>query len=111
MIKKIGFFIFLLGVAMSVQAETYVVDVRTPAELQEVGKVEGALNADFCAPDFVEQFKALKIDPSAEVDLYCRSGVRAGKAKVLLESLGYKNVKNLGGYEQAAAELKRPLVK
>lgn len=32
-----------------------------------------------------------------EIILYCRSGNRSGQAALLLEQLGYKNVKNLSG--------------
>lgn len=38
-------------------------------------------------------------------------GARAEMASQILSKLGYKNIRNLGGYEAAAETLKRPLVK
>ena len=111
MIKKVILTLALMGAAMSVQAKDYLIDVRTPAELAETGRVQGALNDDFRSPDFIEKFKALNIDPNDTVNLYCRTGIRAGKAKTMLEQLGYKHVNNLGGYEDAAKKLNLPLVK
>lgn len=93
------------------QAKTFLIDVRTPAEIEQTGRVQGALEANYSAPNFVEQFKALGATPEDEVELYCRSGRRAEQAKGILEKLGYKNVRNLGGYQDAASTLKLPIVK
>lgn len=49
--------------------------------------------------------------PDDDIELYCRSGRRAEMASQILSKLGYKNIRNLGGYEAAAETLKRPLVK
>lgn len=112
MIKKILGIAVLFGLMMTAaQAKTFLVDVRTPAEIASTGRVEGALTANVTAPDFVEQFKALGAKPDDEIELYCRSGHRAGVAEQILLKLGYKNIRNLGGYESAADKLKRPLVK
>ncbi len=42
----------------------------------------------------VEPIEDLKED---EIIFYCRSGNRSGQACLILETMGYKNVKNLAG--------------
>lgn len=111
MIRKFVLFALLSGAMMAAEAKTFTIDIRTPAEIQETGRVEGSLTDDFRSPDFIEKFKAMNIAKDNEVQLYCRSGARAGRAKLMLEEMGYKNVKNLGGYEAASKTLNRPLVK
>lgn len=100
------------GFAMTVQAKQYVVDVRTAPEVMETGKVQGALVDDVRSPDFLKDFQSFGIKPDEdEVLVYCRSGKRAEAAKEMLKNAGYKNVKNLGGYEDAAKTLNKPLVR
>ena len=54
MIKKILGIAVLFGLMMTAaQAKTFLVDVRTPSEIATTGKVEGALVANYSAPDFV----------------------------------------------------------
>ena len=110
--EAFGFTNTQFGLMMTAaQAKTFLVDVRTPSEIATTGKVEGALVANYSAPDFVDQFKALGAKPDDDIELYCRSGRRAEMASQILSKLGYKNIRNLGGYEAAAETLKRPLVK
>lgn len=112
MIKKILGIAVLFGLMMTAaQAKTFLVDVRTLSEIATTGKVEGALVANYSSPDFVDQFKALGAKPDDDIELYCRSGRRAEMASQILGKLGYKHIRNLGGYEAAAETLKRPLVK
>jgi len=40
-------------------------------------------------------------DKQSKIYVYCRSGNRSGKAKLILEQLGYKNVTNAGGIHEA----------
>ncbi len=112
MTKKIIFAGLCLGMTMSVAfAKTYLLDIREPGEIAETGKVQGALNVDYRSHDFIKQIKALNISPTDKVQLYCRTGIRAGRAKEELEALGYKDIENLGGYEDAAKKLNLPLTK
>lgn len=50
--------------------------------------------------------------PALDVPVYvhCAAGVRADMARKTLEEKGYKNVKNLGGMEDAAKKVDRPIV-
>lgn len=70
------------------------VDVRTPSEYKS-GHIEGAINIPLS--ELKESIGTLNAD--AEVVLYCRSGNRAGVAKEILESEGYYNIYNGGGYQ------------
>ena len=70
MIKKILGIAVLFGLMMTAaQAKTFLVDVRTPSEIATTGKVEGALVANYSAPDFVDQFKALGAKPDDDIDI------------------------------------------
>ena len=80
-------------------------------KFNQTGKIEGALVDDYHSPDFLQKFKSFNIKPDDTVLVYCRSGRRAEAVKSILEKNGYKNVKNLGGYEDVAKTLNKPLVK
>ncbi|MGZ8516255.1 MAG: rhodanese-like domain-containing protein [Chitinophagaceae bacterium] len=71
-----------------------IIDVREPHEnaefniggtLYPLGKVQAMM------VDELEQFK------DEEVIVYCRSGNRSGQACLILDTLGFKNTKNLVG--------------
>ncbi len=79
-----------------------ILDVRTPAETAE-GKIAGAQELDFRAPDFQE--KLGKLDPNKTYLVYCRSGGRSSSACSMMEGMGFKGVYNLvGGYQSWSAE-------
>ncbi len=73
------------------------VDVRTPEEYAE-GHLKGAVNINFkkrTFPDFITA-----IDKNKPVLIYCRSGNRSGKAALIMQSLGFKEVQDLAkGYK------------
>ena len=69
------------------------IDVREPEEYK-ASHADNAINiplSDILNSDYSG------IDTSRPIYLYCRSGNRAGQAKIALEQAGYKNVTNLGG--------------
>ena len=79
------------------QEDVLLVDVRTPAEFEN-GHLEGAVNIDFLARDFVENWTQIEKDRTIYV--YCKVGGRSAKAAALLDSLGYRNIIDLtGGYD------------
>lgn len=82
---------------------TYVViDVRSRDEW-DGGHIEGAhhmVHTEIC--DLIGEKVPEKDKP---IKLYCRSGMRAGKAKEALEGAGYTNVANLGGLDDARNKL------
>lgn len=78
-------------------AQTLWIDVRTAQEF-DAGHLEGAVNIPY---DEIEQnISAISADKAADIQLYCRSGRRAGIALETLRHMGYGNVTNAGSYEQ-----------
>ncbi len=74
------------------------VDVRTADEFKG-GYIPHAINIDFYSPTFKDEMA--KLDKTKPVYVYCRSGNRSGKAMLILQDLGFKEVYNLiGGYSQ-----------
>ena len=71
-----------------------ILDVRTPAETAE-GKIPGAREIDFRAPDFADRIAEL--DPKKTYLVYCRSGNRSGQATQRMAELGFKKLYNLEG--------------
>jgi rhodanese-related sulfurtransferase len=70
------------------------VDVREPAENAEFN-IGGILHP-------VGRIREMDIDELShlkgeEVIVYCRSGNRSGQAAMMMESMGFSNVKNLTG--------------
>ncbi|ASR56931.1 hypothetical protein CBP52_12335 [Cellulomonas sp. PSBB021] len=80
-------------------ADTVVIDVRTAAEY-DAGHLEDAVNYDVQSPDFAAQVATL--DPEGSYVVYCRTGNRAGVAVDRLEDLGFDDVQNAGGLDDAA---------
>ncbi|MBT3529185.1 MAG: hypothetical protein HN476_08610 [Porticoccaceae bacterium] len=50
-----------------------------------------------------EKITDLTKDKNATIYVYCRRGNRSGKAKKILDQLGYTNVVNAGGIVDAEA--------
>lgn len=80
-------------------ADTVVIDVRTAAEY-DAGHLEDAVNYDVQSPGFAAQVATL--DPEGSYVVYCRTGNRAGVAVDRLEDLGFDDVQNAGGLDDAA---------
>lgn len=99
MIKKIFFSLLL---AIQVFAKEVVLDVRTPEEYK-ADHVEGALNIDIKNPDFKNQVS--KLDKADSYKVYCKSGARSDKAISTMREMGFKNLKNLGGLEDAKKQI------
>ncbi len=71
----------------------YVLDVRNPYEVA-IASIPGT---DLVIP--VDQLpeRLGELDSSREMVVYCRSGVRSGRAVELLKSAGFRKVKNMAG--------------
>jgi rhodanese-related sulfurtransferase len=70
------------------------VDVREPAENAEFN-IGGILHPLGKVRDMdIDELEQLK---SEEVIVYCRSGNRSGQAAMMLETMGFSNVRNLTG--------------
>lgn len=81
-----------------------ILDVRTESEFTNK-HLDDAQNVDFLKNDFKE--KVNNLDKSKSYKIYCRSGNRSKKAVELMQSLGFKNLENLGSLEEAARTLEK----
>lgn len=83
------------------------VDVRSPEEYAG-GHLAGAI----LLPHTETANRAAELfgDKDAPLAVYCKAGIRAENARQTLESLGYTNVTNLGGIDEAARKLDVPIV-
>ena len=89
------------------KGDVLVVDVRDGTEVAQTGKVAGAVHVsrgllEFKAdPEAPTHDKAF--DPEKTVLVYCASGGRSALAGKLLQDMGYKDVRNIGGFKDWAA--------
>ena len=89
--------------ALIERGQALVVDVRDGLELQSTGKVQGAKHVsrgmlEFKAdPDSAYYDNAF--DREKAVIVYCASGGRSALAGKALQDMGYKDVRNLGGFK------------
>jgi phage shock protein E len=105
--KKI---LFALSLALSlvlsniVLADTFYIDVRTPEEYQE-NSLEGTINVPH--NQILSGMSKHNIKKEDKIILFCRSGKRADIALTNLKIAGYKDVTNIGGFEDAKTVLKK----
>lgn len=78
------------------EAEMFVIDVRSKEEW-DGGHVEIA--AHIPHTEIAERIGEVTTDKNAKIVVYCAVGGRAGKAKEVLEGMGYTAVENGGGYD------------
>lgn len=90
------------------------VDVRSRAELELVGRVPMAMHIEWAFypgmvanPQFAEQLQA-QVDPARPVVFMCRTGGRSHNAAVLAQQLGYAQAYNmLEGFEGETNQYKQ----
>lgn len=87
------------GPEVEITEGTTVIDVRTPSEFAE-GHLEGAVNIDVSAPDFADRIGEL--DPAGTYVVYCRSGNRSAAAVEEMAELGFTDLTDAGGVDEAA---------
>jgi len=83
-----------LNEALASGAAPILVDVRSVAEWDKDGYIEGAINIPL--PEFMASLDQLP-DKDAAIVVYCASGHRGAIAMTALRMLGYTDVVNLGG--------------
>lgn len=71
----------------------FLIDVRTPSEYRN-GHIEGSVN--FPLDRIMDVADAIG-DKDTPIFVYCHSGARSAQATALLNRMGYKNVRNIGG--------------
>ena len=90
------------------------IDVRTQAELELVGRIPNALHIEWAFypgmvknQDFAKQLTE-KVDKNRTVIFLCRTGGRSHNAAVVAQQLGYSKAYNmLEGFEGEANEFKQ----
>jgi phage shock protein E len=111
--KKIVLSAFLLlsifsNEALAEPESRIIIDVRTESEWLG-GHLQGA--SHIALSKIKNKIKVFEPNQDAEIMLYCRSGNRSGKAKTILEDMGYTNVKNIGGISSASTALNIKIIK
>jgi phage shock protein E len=82
-------------------------DVRSPEEYAS-GYLQGARNIPY--DRIGAEIAAVAPDKSTRIILYCRSGRRANTALETLRAMGYTDVSNYGGLEDARERLGLPVI-
>jgi phage shock protein E len=83
-----------------IQSGALLVDVRSEEEFAD-GHLDGAVNIEW--DKTADLIAAIGDDKQRQVVFYCRSGNRAGKARVVLEGKGYNNIFNATGFNALRA--------
>jgi rhodanese-related sulfurtransferase len=85
------------------QEDVLVVDVRDPTEVQQSGKIKGALTVSRGMLEFRADPESPYHDPAFQKDktilLHCASGGRSALAGKVLQDMGYTAVFNIGGFK------------
>ena len=89
-------------------ARPLLIDVRTAVEWKE-GHLEGAILIPY--EKIGAEIEKAAPDKKTKINLYCRTGRRSGIALEALKKLGYEDVTNQGGVNDASDKLKIPVVK
>ena len=105
---KKSFLIILLFSSLLSSNEIIVIDVRSLEEVK-TGIIQDAIHIEWKQID--KKINNIDITKDQPIYLYCRSGNRSGKAAVMLEKIGFTNVINAGGIDEAAKKLEKKIVK
>ena len=81
-----------------------IVDVRDPTEVQQSGKIKGAVNVSRGMLEFRADAETPYYNPAFQKDktvlTYCASGGRSALAGKRLKEMGYGTVYNIGGFKE-----------
>jgi rhodanese-related sulfurtransferase len=92
--------------AMMGNGNALVVDVRDPPEIEESGKIKGALSVSRGMLEFradpESPYHNSVFQKDKTILLYCASGGRSALAGMALRDLGYGSVYNIGGFKELA---------
>ena len=84
--------------------DVLVLDVRDAAEVQQSGKIKGALNVSRGLLEFRADPDSPYYNPALQKDqtilLHCASGGRSALAAKTLQDMGYTSVFNIGGFKE-----------
>ncbi len=92
---------------MMTRSDVVVIDVRDAPEVQQTGKIRGALHIQRGMLEFRADPATAYHNPALRKDrtivLYCASGGRSALAGRALQEMGYTAVYNAGGLKELAA--------
>ncbi len=84
--------------------DVLVVDVRDPTEVQQTGRLKGAMNVSRGMLEFRADPESQYHNPVFQKDrtilLHCASGGRSALAGKTLQDMGYTAVFNIGGFKE-----------
>ena len=88
--------------SMMKEGKTNLIDIRDIRELQNEGKVEGAIHIprgmlEFWLDPESSYFKQGKLDLSKEMVLFCAGGLRSALAAKSLKDMGFEKVSHIDG--------------
>jgi rhodanese-related sulfurtransferase len=87
-------------------SDVLVVDVRDAAEVQQTGKIKGAVNVSRGMLEFRADPESQYHNPAFQKDktilLHCASGGRSALAGKTLQDMGYTAAFNIGGFKDLA---------
>ena len=89
--------------AMAIGPDVILVDVRDAAEVKASGKAKGAVAVSRGLLEFRADPESpmhdAAFDRAKTIIVYCASGGRSALAGKTLKDMGYKDVRNLGGFK------------
>jgi rhodanese-related sulfurtransferase len=89
--------------ALAAQPQVVLLDVRDAAEVKASGKARGALAVSRGLLEFRADPQSplhdAAFDRAKTIIVYCASGGRSALAGKTLKDMGYKDVRNLGGFK------------
>lgn len=97
-LRTISLLLLVSSFSPLANADSNWIDVRSQLE-HSIDSIEGDVRISH--GDIVKQISQMFPDKGSEIQLYCRSGGRAGIAMSALREAGYTNVSNAGGIDQA----------
>ena len=104
---KMSFLMILLFSSLLSSNEIIVIDVRSFEEVK-TGIIQDAIHIEWTQIE--KEISKIDVSKDQSIYLYCRSGNRSGKAAVMLEKIGFTNVINAGGIDEAAKKLEKKIV-
>ena len=96
------------GSKISMENNAVLLDVRTPEEHKN-GYLEGAVLLPLA--ELESKISSKVSGKNTPIYIYCRSGRRAGTAVEKLKAMGYTDLHNLGGLQDAQEKLNFPIKK
>ena len=96
--KKLALILTFIFISLSSVSKELIIDVRTFEEWDQ-GHLSSAKRIEW--QEISKKIQDLDTNKDDQIILYCRSGKRAEKAKIILNGLGYMDVVNAGSLLEA----------